>query len=381
MPGSASSASSRDADRVQRDGRGGRVLDHCDVQHERHQSIDKIFVKLRSAAMKIVLAGGIGAGRAGAARARSRAHEVVVLSRSGGVRWDGRTLGAVGARARGRGRGDQPRGPHRRLPLHAGQPARDHGLAAASRRACWARRSSAARCRRACGCSRARRRSTPTTTARANDERRRDRRRRAGRAGHVAVLDRRRARAGRRPRPARRVRTVLMRSAMVMSPDRGGVFDTLYGLVRRGLGGRAAGGAQYVSWIHDEDFARAIRLLIARRGLRRPGEPVARRTRCPTRSSCARCARPRAAVGLPATRWMLEARRVLHAHRDGAGAQEPPRRAGPPARRRLRVRVPGVAGGGAGPRQSTRLSAATVASLDTARTSSGTPRGSPCGSA
>ena len=37
------------------------------------------------------------------------------------------------------------------------------------------------------------------------------------------------------------------------------------------------------------------------------------------------------------------------------------------------VRLPGVAGGGAGSGQSTRLSAATVASRLTARTSSGTP--------
>ena len=51
-------------------------------------------------------------------------------------------------------------------------------------------------------------------------------------------------------------RLVLMRSAMVMSPDRGGVFDVLLGLVRRGLGGRAGHGRQFISWIHDEDFVR-----------------------------------------------------------------------------------------------------------------------------
>ena len=66
------------------------------------------------------------------------------------------------------------------------------------------------------------------------------------------------------------VRTVLMRTAMVMSPDRGGVFDTLYGLSRRGLGGPAAGGRQYVSWIHDQDFARAVRLLIEDESLAGP---------------------------------------------------------------------------------------------------------------
>ena len=43
---------------------------------------------------------------------------------------------------------------------------------------------------------------------------------------------------------------------MTMSPDRGGVFDALLGLVRRGLGGSAGDGRQFVSWIHDEDFVR-----------------------------------------------------------------------------------------------------------------------------
>jgi uncharacterized protein (TIGR01777 family) len=58
-------------------------------------------------------------------------------------------------------------------------------------------------------------------------------------------------------------RKVCLRSAMTMSPDRGGVFDVLLGLVRRGLGGRVGDGKQYVSWIHDRDFIRAIEWLIA----------------------------------------------------------------------------------------------------------------------
>lgn len=37
--------------------------------------------------------------------------------------------------------------------------------------------------------------------------------------------------------PTPSTRKVALRSAMVMSPDRGGVFDTLLGLVRHGLGG------------------------------------------------------------------------------------------------------------------------------------------------
>lgn len=59
-----------------------------------------------------------------------------------------------------------------------------------------------------------------------------------------------------------RTRKVALRSAVIMSPDRGGPFDILLGLVRRGLGGKVGDGRQYVSWIHDRDFVRALRWLI-----------------------------------------------------------------------------------------------------------------------
>jgi uncharacterized protein len=57
-------------------------------------------------------------------------------------------------------------------------------------------------------------------------------------------------------------RRVALRTAMVMSPDRGGVFDVLLRLTRLGLGGPVAGGRQYVSWIHDADFVAALTLLL-----------------------------------------------------------------------------------------------------------------------
>jgi uncharacterized protein (TIGR01777 family) len=62
-------------------------------------------------------------------------------------------------------------------------------------------------------------------------------------------------------------RTVKMRSAMVMSPDQGGVFDTLLRLVRFGLGGTCGNGKQYVSWIADTDFVRAVQFLIEKEQL------------------------------------------------------------------------------------------------------------------
>src|SRR5271169_6055660 len=45
---------------------------------------------------------------------------------------------------------------------------------------------------------------------------------------------------------------------ITLSPDRGGIFDVLLGLVRRGLGGASGSGDQFVSWVHEKDFIRAV---------------------------------------------------------------------------------------------------------------------------
>ena len=57
-------------------------------------------------------------------------------------------------------------------------------------------------------------------------------------------------------------RKVTLRSAMTMSADRGGVFDKLLELVRRGQGGRIGDGRQFMSWVHEQDVIRAVRWLI-----------------------------------------------------------------------------------------------------------------------
>ncbi|MEU3369931.1 TIGR01777 family oxidoreductase [Streptomyces sp. NPDC006660] len=99
-------------------------------------------------------------------------------------------------------------------------------------------------------------------------------------------------------------RKVALRSAMVMSPDRGGVFDVLSKLARLGLGGPVAGGAQYVSWIHDHDFVRALRFLVERDDITGPvnlAAPAPLSQRAFMRALRAARGIP---VGLPATRWM-----------------------------------------------------------------------------
>lgn len=102
-------------------------------------------------------------------------------------------------------------------------------------------------------------------------------------------------------------RRVKLRAAVILSPDRGGIFDTMLSLVRRGLGGTAGNGRQYVSWIHDEDFVRAIYWLIDRHEID-GAVNLASPNPLPNRDFMAGLRRAWGIrLGLPATRTMLEA--------------------------------------------------------------------------
>jgi uncharacterized protein (TIGR01777 family) len=107
-------------------------------------------------------------------------------------------------------------------------------------------------------------------------------------------------------------RKVAMRMGIMMAPDRDGVFGILHRLTRLGLGGPIAGGAQYMSWIHDRDLARAVIWLLDRDdvdgavNLTAP-EPLPQR-------ELMRALRAAAGVpsGLGGTRWMIEIAAALH---------------------------------------------------------------------
>lgn len=102
-----------------------------------------------------------------------------------------------------------------------------------------------------------------------------------------------------------KTRKVKLRSAVVMSPDPGGIFDTLLTLVRRGLGGTAGDGRQYVSWIHEIDFIRAIYFLIERN--MDGAVNVASPNPLPNRDFMATLRRAWGTpIGLPSMKWMLE---------------------------------------------------------------------------
>jgi len=101
-------------------------------------------------------------------------------------------------------------------------------------------------------------------------------------------------------------RKVTLRSAMVLGNGPNSVFPVLRRLARLGLGGPMGSGQQFVSWIHELDFCRAIEWLVAREDFSGPVNIVA-----PNPLSNAEMMRlfrelVGAPIGLPASEWMLE---------------------------------------------------------------------------
>jgi hypothetical protein len=97
-----------------------------------------------------------------------------------------------------------------------------------------------------------------------------------------------------------------MRSAIIMSRDRGGAFDMLLKLVRFGLGGRNGSGRQFVSWIHEADFVRAVYWLIEHESLSGTVN-LAAPNPLPNADFMRGLRKAwRMPVSLPSTQWMLE---------------------------------------------------------------------------
>ena len=107
-------------------------------------------------------------------------------------------------------------------------------------------------------------------------------------------------------------RKVALRTAMVFAASKGGVYRVLRGLTRWGLGGAIAGGRQYISWIHEADFCRAVEWLIDRDDFSGPvnvASPNQIQQRDMMRTICRELGVP---FGLPATRRMLEVAAFVH---------------------------------------------------------------------
>jgi uncharacterized protein (TIGR01777 family) len=104
--------------------------------------------------------------------------------------------------------------------------------------------------------------------------------------------------------PLLRTRQVALRITIVFGRG-GAAFQIMHRLVRFGLGGTMGSGRQYVSWIHEDDFARAVEWAIDHEILRGPvnlASPNPLPNREFMRIFRQVCRRP---VGLPAAGWMI----------------------------------------------------------------------------
>lgn len=108
--------------------------------------------------------------------------------------------------------------------------------------------------------------------------------------------------------PAPHTRKVALRTTMVLGHADNSVLPVLCRLARLGLGGRMGSGQQYVSWIHEADFCRAIEWLIVHEEIRGPVNLAAPHPL--TNSEMMRLFREYTGaplgIGLPAAEWMLE---------------------------------------------------------------------------
>jgi uncharacterized protein (TIGR01777 family) len=103
-----------------------------------------------------------------------------------------------------------------------------------------------------------------------------------------------------------RTRKLALRTTMVLGRAHNSVFPVLRRLARLGLGGRMGSGEQFVSWLHETDFLRAVEFLIAHEELIGPVN-LAAPNPVPNRELM-RAFRELVGmpIGLPATVWMLE---------------------------------------------------------------------------
>lgn len=101
-------------------------------------------------------------------------------------------------------------------------------------------------------------------------------------------------------------RGIVLRTAMVFGNEPGGVYETLRKLTKRGLGGTMGHGRQYVSWIHEEDFCRAIQWFIENTDCKGTYNLTAPQP-LPNREMTAQLRQTLGVpFGLPAAKWMLE---------------------------------------------------------------------------
>ncbi|HUM46312.1 MAG TPA: TIGR01777 family oxidoreductase [Chitinophagales bacterium] len=104
-----------------------------------------------------------------------------------------------------------------------------------------------------------------------------------------------------------RTRKIALRMAMVLGDYRNSVWPVLKRLTRFGMGGKMGNGKQFISWIHETDYARAIDFLLNHAEI--SGTLNVAAPHPLPNSQFMKMLRDEMHIpfGLPATEWMLEA--------------------------------------------------------------------------
>jgi uncharacterized protein (TIGR01777 family) len=106
--------------------------------------------------------------------------------------------------------------------------------------------------------------------------------------------------------PTPGTRKVALRAAMVLGTGENSVFPVLRRLTRWGLGGKMGDGRQYVSWIHEADFCRALEWVLTHENFTGPvnicaPNPIPNSEMMNTFRKTFKVL-----IGLPAAEWILE---------------------------------------------------------------------------
>jgi uncharacterized protein len=101
-------------------------------------------------------------------------------------------------------------------------------------------------------------------------------------------------------------RKLALRTTMVLGHADNSVFPVLRRLARLGLGGRMGSGKQFVSWLHESDFCRAVEWLLAHEEMSGPVNLAAPTPLTNSEMMALFRELVGARFGLPAEKWMLE---------------------------------------------------------------------------
>ncbi len=103
----------------------------------------------------------------------------------------------------------------------------------------------------------------------------------------------------------KQTRKVIIRCSIIMSAEKHSAFDIFCKLTKWRLGGSVAGGKQYISWMHAQDFVQAIHFVIQNQNIKGPINFTAPKPLRQKDFMTILRKKLKVKIALPATKWMI----------------------------------------------------------------------------